>query len=310
MPRRFLLLAAWALTPWAAATAADLPFGGTRHSVAIGTHRGFVIEPPAQAPGGRRPWLWYAPTFIGSYPNASCAWYLEALVKRGFWIAGLDVGESYGNPAGRKAFSAFHDTVRTRFRLDARACLMAQSRGGLMLYNWAAEPGNAAKVARIAGIYTVGDLRSYPGLAVAAPAYGMTEPQLQAALAFHNPVERLSPLRSAGIPILHIHGDADALVPLEKNSQAVRNRYVALGGSMELIVVPGKGHAEIPEFFQARTVLDFLLAELATTAVEAEKPRDVREAARRPPARDALGRRDSVGKGAGGIPRRARFSGD
>lgn len=292
----------------ATAASADLQFGGTRHAVSVGAHQGFVIEPPAAAPAGRRPWLWYAPTFLGSYPNASCAWYLEALVKRGFWIAGLDVGESYGHPAGRKAFSAFYDSVRARWRLDAKACLMAQSRGGLMLYNWAAEPGNAAKVARIAGIYTVGDLRSYPGLAVAAPAYGMTEAQLQAALSSHNPIERLAPLKAAGIPILHIHGDADALVPLERNSRAVRDRYVALGGSMELIVVPGKGHAEIPEFFQSKAVLDFLLAELAATAV-AEAPRGAPIGAKRSPSRDALGRRDGRNTGASEAPRRARFSG-
>jgi dipeptidyl aminopeptidase/acylaminoacyl peptidase len=60
------------------------------------------------------------------------------------------------------------------------------------------------------------------------------------------------------VPILHIHGDADAVVPLEKNSQIVLDRYRALGGKIKLIVVPGKGHAEIPEYFQEPRLVQFL----------------------------------------------------
>ena len=41
-----------------------------------------------------------------------------------------------------------------------------------MLYNWAAE--NPSRVGCIAGIYTVCDLRSYPGLERACGAYGLS----------------------------------------------------------------------------------------------------------------------------------------
>jgi hypothetical protein len=136
-----------------------------------------------------------------------------------------------------------------------------------MLYNWAAEPGNAGKVDRIAGIYPVGDLRSYPGLSAGlAAAYGMTLDSLTACLAGHNPIDRLKPLHDAGVRILHIHGDNDAVVPLSANSQVIHDRYTAMGGDMTLIVVPGKGHAEIPEFFQSRAVLDFMLQAPAVPA--------------------------------------------
>ena len=57
---------------------------------------------------------------------------------------------------------------------------------------------------------------------------------------------------------MHIHGDKDAVVPLDKNSQVVLDRYKALGGKMNLIVVPGKGHAEIPQFFQEPRIVQFL----------------------------------------------------
>ena len=55
-------------------------------------------------------------------------------------------------------------------------------------------------------------------------------------------------------------GDADKAVPLEKNSQVLHDRYKALGGVMELIIVPGKGHAAIPEYFQEPRMVEFLKA--------------------------------------------------
>ena len=96
-----------------------------------------------------------------------------------------------------------------------------------MLYNWAAE--NAGKVGGIAGIYPVCDLRSYPGLTIASPAYSMTPEQLGDHLFEHNPIDRLQPLAQAGVPIFHIHGDSDATVPLAQNSQVVYDRYKAGG---------------------------------------------------------------------------------
>jgi hypothetical protein len=44
-------------------------------------------------------------------------------------------------------------------------------------------------------------------------------------------------------------------VVLEKNSQIVFDRYTLLGGKMKLIVVPGKGHAEIAEYFQEQRLV-------------------------------------------------------
>jgi dipeptidyl aminopeptidase/acylaminoacyl peptidase len=142
--------------------------------------------------------------------------------------------------------------------MSERPCLLPQSRGGLMLYNWAAE--NPGRVACIAGIYTVCDLRSYPGLEKACSAYGLSAAQLQAHLAEHNPIDRLAPLAKAGAPILHVHGDADRVVPLEKNSGELARRYRALGGSMRLIVIPGKGHEVCNQFFHCQELVDFVTA--------------------------------------------------
>jgi dipeptidyl aminopeptidase/acylaminoacyl peptidase len=251
-----LPLAILATFTFATDASADV-FGGTRHTVQAGEYQGFVIEPPEPGAEGERPWIWYAP-ILGNGPSNNIQWMARQLVEKGFYVVGVNVGESMGNPAGRKGYSQFYDKVVKQFKLEPKARLLAQSRGGLMLYNWAAE--NADKVRSITGIYTVCDLRSYPRLERAAQAYGTTVEDLEKHLAEHNPIDRLAPLAKAGIPILHIHGDVDKLVPLEKNSQVVHDRYKELGGKMEIIVVPGKGHEAVKEFFEDQRLVDFMAA--------------------------------------------------
>jgi hypothetical protein len=122
----------------------------------------FVLLPikPANVPF--KPWLWYAPTFP-AHPDTSHLWMFRQFLEKGIAIAGVDVGESFGNPRGRAVYTALCEKLRKDYGLAERACLMPQSRGGLMLYNWAVE--HPRRVACIAGIYTVCDLRSFPGLA-------------------------------------------------------------------------------------------------------------------------------------------------
>ena len=239
------------------ADAQQQTFGGTRINFLVDGHPGFVVQPPTSAPKGRKPWAWYAPT-IGNYPNKSNVWLFERLVQRGFWICGMDVGESMGNPAGCRLFSMFYDTLMIKYHLDKKGCLIPQSRGGLMLYNWAAEHPDS--VACIAGIYPVCNPGSYPGLKSAAGAYGMTEAQLAARLADHNPIDRLAPLAKARVPIYHIHGDSDAVVPLDRNSGPLAQRYKELSGEMTLNVVKGRGHDMWEGWFQCQALVDFVIA--------------------------------------------------
>ena len=213
----------------------------------------FLIQPKGQATSPR-PWVWYAPV-IG-HPNTAHAWMLRQWLAKGIGMAGVDVGESHGSPQGRKVYTALWETLTKRYGMSEKACLLPQSRGGLMLYNWAVE--NPSRVACIAGIYTVCDLRSYPGLERACGAYGLRLSELEARLAEHNPIDRLSPLAKASVPILHIHGDADVVVPLEKNAGELARRYRALGGKVRLIVVPGKGHQVCDEFFRCQEFVDFV----------------------------------------------------
>ena len=46
---------------------------------------------------------------------------------------------------------------------------------------------------------------------------------------------------------------------LARNSRVLCDRYTALGGPVQVAVVKGKGHAEIPEFLQSPELLKFLM---------------------------------------------------
>ena len=238
----------------------SVAFGGERKDFSMGGHKAFIILPKTGPAGTseKRPWVWYAPTFAGTLPTREHEWLFSRLLNAGFAIAGVDVGESYGNDAGRKAFTQLHSHLVEEFDLSPKACLLPQSRGGLMLYNWAVE--HPDKVQCVAGIYTVCNLASYPGLDKAAPAYNFTPEQLAKHLPEHNPLDRLRPLAEVKVPIFHIHGDADTVVPLEKNAGELVDRYRKLGGPAELVVVPGKGHEVCPEFFESEKLLTFLLS--------------------------------------------------
>ena len=240
----------------AAVFAAEAPLAS--ESIEVGGRRAFVILPPElnRNPHQPMPWVWYAPT-LPKLPGAEENWMFGRFLEAGIAIAGVDVGESYGSPAGREGFTALYRELTEKRGFSRKPCLLARSRGGLMLYNWAVEHPDC--VAGIAGIYPVGDLRSWPGLEKACGAYGMSAAQLEEQLAQHNPVQRLAPLAKAGVPILHIHGDTDVVVPLERNSQAVADAYRALGGSMRLRIVPGQGHNMWKGFFHSQDLVDFAI---------------------------------------------------
>jgi predicted esterase len=258
----------WLLNPvWSAEPAKprkELPLPGEIFEVA--GHTAFVILPAAENRYTHRPmpWVWYAPT-LPNLPEARERWMFERFLAAGIAIAGIDIGESYGSPQGRAGFSAFYRELVERRGFSRKPCLLARSRGGLMHYNWAAE--HPESVSGIAGIYPVCNLRSWPGLDKACGAYGLSREQLSNELAQHNPVDRLAPLAKAKVPIFHIHGDKDEVVPLSDNSGLLANRYRALGGSMRLRIAPGQGHNVWDGFFQCQELVEFVI-EHASPAAE------------------------------------------
>lgn len=220
-------------------------------------HEAFLITPAQRDRATAAPWVWYAPTLPG-LPAKEEKWMFEKFLAAGIAVAGIDVGESYGSPEGRRLFTALYQELVSKRGLSKRPCLLARSRGGLMLYNWAVE--HPSSVACVAGIYPVCNFVSWPGIERACGAYGMTAEQLSAKLAEHNPVERIEPLAKAKVPIFHIHGDVDAVVPLEKNSALLAERYRQFGGEVTLVVPKGQGHNYWTGFFQCKELVDFVIA--------------------------------------------------
>jgi pimeloyl-ACP methyl ester carboxylesterase len=223
----------------------------------VGGNTAFLIPSPQAPKGQPAPWVWYAPTLPG-LPEPSERWMFERFLAAGMAVAGVDVGESYGSPKGRAGFTALYAELTGKRGLAKKACLLARSRGGLMLYAWAAE--NPQSVACIAGIYPVCNLKSYPGLAKACGAYGLPEAELAAQLEKYNPIDRLAPLARAKVPVFHIHGDVDTLVPFEANTGELARRYRRLGGNITVIVPPGQGHNMWEGFFQCQELVDFVIA--------------------------------------------------
>jgi len=241
--------------------------GTPRIDIVVSGHHGFLFK-PAHA----TKWVWYAPTIFGerdhiifsrSFPGERQRWLIQHLVDQGIAVAGVDIGESYGSPTGRAIYQEFYRKLVSGYSLSAKPCLLAQSRGGLMLYLWASE--HPKEVGCLAGIYPVTNLASWPpvdsrNFRDAAKAYGMSMSDFQTERGQFSPINHLSALAEQRIPVFELHGDADTLVPLAVNGEEFLRKYSELGGDDRLIVVHGKGHEEVNEFFESPDLLQFLTA--------------------------------------------------
>lgn len=219
----------------------------------------FILWPEESKRKQPQPWVMYAPT-LPPYPDSHEKWMHEQLLAAGVAVAGIDAGEAYGSPAGQKLMTALYNELTRKRHFAARPVLLGRSRGGLWVSSWAI--ANPDKVAGIAGIYPVFDLRTYPGLSNAAPAYQLTAAQLETRLDELNPIARVDVLAKAKIPVCIIHGDDDKVVPLRENSASLAARYEAAGNAdvVQLIVAKGQGHNFWEGFFRCRELVDFVIA--------------------------------------------------
>jgi dienelactone hydrolase len=213
-----------------------------------------VVTPNTSAPG--RPWVWRA-RFWGHEPQADLA-----LLAKGWHVVYCEVGALFGSPAAVERWDRFYDFLTTQHGFATKAALEGMSRGGLIIYNWAAS--NPGKVAAIYGDAPVCDFKSWPAgkgslgtWKQCLAAYGFNEAE---AVAYKgNPIDQLAPLAKAGIPILHVVGDADKVVPITENSDIIEQRYKALGGKIHVIHKPGVGHHP-HSLKDPEPIVDFFLA--------------------------------------------------
>lgn len=219
-------------TPWKS---------GVRHDFTCDGRPATVVAPAKAAPD--RPWLWRG-EFFGAFATVD-----EALLARGWHLGYLQCKDTFGSPETLRHWDVFHGELVGRYGLHRRPVLLGMSRGGLYVYRWAST--HPDKVGLIYGDAPVCDVKSWPGgkgkgkgspkdWALFKQVFGLTEAQ---ALAWRgNPIDLLEPLAKARIPILHVVGDADDVVPVAENTAILQRRYQALGGPFRLIVKPGVGH--------------------------------------------------------------------
>ncbi|MFA6176089.1 MAG: alpha/beta hydrolase [Phycisphaerae bacterium] len=216
--------------------------GFQRHDFQIGENSVIIVEPKNPMPGQR--WVWRA-EFFDAFPTFD----LEML-ERGWWIGFMNVGNTFGCPSAMARFDVFYKEMTEKYGFHKKPVLEGLSRGGLYVYNWASN--HTASVGLIYGDNPVCDFKSWPGGKGNGPGsvgdwtdlfqcYGFNSEQ--EALAWPtNPVDNLAPIVKAGIPLVHVYGDADEVVPWEENTQVMAKRAAALGARIQLYRKPGCRH--------------------------------------------------------------------
>ncbi len=220
----------------------SLWFGFERFDFEVDGKPVLVVAPKLEAPG--RPWVWHG-EFFGHKPNPDLA-----LLGRGFHVVYMSVPDMLGAPQAVSHWNALYRELTAKYSFAAKPALVGLSRGGLYVYNWAA--ANPEKVACLYGDAPVCDFKSWPGgfgrgqrserdWNLVLKWYGFKSDAEAKAYA-KNPVDNLAPLAAAKVPLLHVYGDADEVVPWDENSGVVAERYRNLGGSITLISKPGVHH--------------------------------------------------------------------
>jgi len=217
--------------------------GYKRHLVTINGCKAWIVEPKEARPGN--PWSWCL-----EFPNAFTDRIgVPRLLEKGFHYLHIQVGNTFGCPAALEHFDALYAAVTAK-GLARKGILIGISRGGLYAYNWARL--NPDKVACIYGDAPVCDFKSWPaGKGIGKGSQSDWEELLQCygfkdeaeALAWpHNPIDSLEPLAKAGIPLVHVVGDADDIVPVVENTTILEQRYQSLGGNITVFHRPEAGH--------------------------------------------------------------------
>ena len=226
----------------------------------------YLVQPTGTTDSKKR-WVCVFPFWLDindGHGRLHHRFYVDKLLAAGFHVAGINVGTSCGSPAAAEVCHEFYKLLIEQYGLNRRVRLLAQSNGGLIAYGWAFR--HADCVDRIGGICPATDFRTWPSLpnVVAFPekglGYNLTHEQLAARVAQFNPIDNLAPLAKAGVKILQIHGDKDELVPTDANSFELARRYKRLGGSAQIVVIPGLGHGGTP-LYESKPLIEFLLAD-------------------------------------------------
>lgn len=219
----------------------------------------YAVVVPKRDVFGRQ-WIWRA-EFFGHEPQADLA-----LLEKGWYVVYVPSAAGlYGSPEAVRRWDVAYKYLTRNYSLSKKPTLEGFSRGGLLVYNWAAE--NQEKVACIYADAPVCAIQSWPGglgkgkgssqdWKQCLEAYGLSE---QEALDYkRNPIDKLRSLADSNVPLLHICGDIDDVVPMEENTNIIKQRYTELGGHIEVITKPNCGHHP-HSLKDPRQIVDFIV---------------------------------------------------
>lgn len=210
--------------------------GYQQYHFTVAERKAYIVVPTESAAG--KPWVWRA-RFPGYHAEMDIQ-----LLADGYHIGYVDVAGLFGGPSAIAIGDAFYEFVTNQRGLARRPALEGVSRGGLFVYNWAAQ--NPDKVACIYCDTPVCDFRSWPGglgdgigasseWSKCLAAYELTE---ESAEAFRGlPIDHAEKIGGANIPLLHIVSENDRVVPPNENTYLLKARLEKHGHEMEVISV-------------------------------------------------------------------------
>jgi pimeloyl-ACP methyl ester carboxylesterase len=230
----------------------DAPFPGKKsqwsgfdqYSLPCDGKSATIVVPKEPAPG--KPWLWRG-EFFGAFPSVDLA-----LLAKGWHVVYLNgCSNTFGSPDSMEHWAALYKTLTTEYGFSKKPVMYGMSRGGLYVYNWAA--AHPDSVGMIYGDAPVCDIHSWPGgkgkgkgsagdWKAFMQVFHLKTEQEAIEWKQYNPIDILAPIAKAKIPIIHVVGDADDVVPMDENTTVIKTRYEKLGGHVELIVKHGVGH--------------------------------------------------------------------
>lgn len=200
--------------------------GYKREHFKIDQKNAWVTIPTHAAPGN--PWIWRA-RFPGFHDEID-----KEMLGRGFHVAHVNTENMYGSPNAISIWDNFYKFVVAHYKLNPKVSLVGVSRGGLFIYQFA--KAFPLRVASIYGDTPVMDFTTWPlgldGTGTASVGdwnnlkkeYGFKSDK-EAIEAQNKPINYADNLAQKSIPIFHVVGPEDKIVPPEFNTLKFRKNY-------------------------------------------------------------------------------------
>lgn len=209
--------------------------GFNKYEFDFAQHAAHIVVP--EKPLAGNPWI-----FRARFPN----WHYQMdsiLLSEGFAIAYINTNNQYGSPRAVEVWNRFYNYLTKVRNFNKKVSLEGVSRGGLFIYNFAKKYPE-----RINCIYAeapVCDFKSWPGgfgkgigstgdWKKLKEEYGFTSDDDAKAYS-NNPIDNLEKLADAKVPVLHMIGLKDEVVPPNENTLALIDRYIKLGGAATVV---------------------------------------------------------------------------